>query len=120
MKYYSETLDKSFDTEQELLEAEHKSKSKEDLKMKVNETYNTYLKAQEKADKIMKEAENLAKPLYEQIDNIYEEANNRIDEIIAGPKRDWIKAKEAYYAQKVREPLVDVLEVRDILSLFDL
>ena len=120
MKYYSETLDKLFDTEQELLEAEHKSKSKEDLKTKVNETYNTYLRAQEKADKIMKEAENLAKPLYEQIDNIYEEANNRVDEIIAGPKRNWIKAKEAYYAQKSRLSLLDVLMVSDILSLFDL
>lgn len=119
MKYYSEELDKMFDTEQELLEAEHKSKSKEDLKTKVNETYNTYLKAQEKADKIIKEAENLAKPLYEQIDSIYEEATNRIDEIIAGPKRDWIKAKEAYYAQKSQESL-DVLNVSDILSFFDL
>ena len=118
MKYYSETLNKLFDTEQELLECEHKSKLKEDLKSRVNETYDTYLKAQENAIKVMEEAENLAKPLYEQIDKIYEEAEKRRDEIIAGPKGDWIKAKEAYYAQKSKEPL-DVLNVRDILSLFN-
>ena len=119
MKYYSETLNKLFDTEQELIESEHKSKLKEDLKSRVNETYDTYLKAQDNAIKVMKEAENLAKPLYEQIDKIYEEAENRRDEIIAGPKKDWINAKEAYYAQKSKEPL-DVLNVRDILSLFNL
>ena len=119
MKYYSETLDKLFDTEQELIKAEHKSKSKEDLKSRVNETYDTYLKAQENANKIMREAENLAKPLYEQIDKIYEEAEKRRDEIIAGPKRDWIKAKESYYAQKSQKSL-DVLKVSDILSFFDL
>ena len=118
MKYYSETLNKLFDTEQELLESEHKSKLKEDLKSRVNETYDTYLKAQENAIKVMEEAENLAKPLYEQIDKIYEEAEKRRDEIIAGPKRDWIKAKEAYYAQKSKESL-DVLNVYDILSLFN-
>ena len=116
MKYYSETLNKLFDTEQELLESEHKSKLKEDLKSRVNETYDTYLKAQENANKVMREAENLAKPLYEQIDKIYEEAEKRSDEIIAGPKRDWIKAKEAYYAQKSKEPL-DVLNVHKSLFL---
>ena len=121
MKYYSETLDKLFDTEQELLKAEYQSKEKETLKYKsrVNETFSKYQEAQKQADKIMKEAEECVKPLYEQIDNIYEEANNRIDEIIAGPKRDWIKAKEAYYAQKSQESL-DVLSVSDILSFFDL
>ena len=119
MKYYSEKLDKLFDTEQELLESEHKSKLKEDLKSRVDETYDTYLKAQENAIKVMEEAENLAKPLYEQIDKIYEEAEKRRDEIIAGPKGDWIKAKESYYAQKSKEPL-DVLNVYDILSLFKL
>ena len=118
MKYYSETLNKLFDTEQELLESEHKSKLKEDLKSRVNETYDTYLKAQENAIKVMEEAENLAKTLYEQIDKIYEEAEKRRDGIIAGPKKDWINAKESYYAQKSKEPL-DVLSVRDILSLFN-
>ena len=42
----------------------------------------------------------------------------RRDEIIAGPKRDWLKAKEAYYAQKSKESL-DVLYVYDLLSLFN-
>ena len=57
--------------------------------------------------------------LYEQIDKIYEEAEKRRDEIIAGPKRDWINIKGAYYAQKSKEYL-DILNVRDILSLFNL
>lgn len=121
MKYYSEVLDKLFDTEQELLKAEYQSKEKETLKYKsrVNETFSKYQEAQKQADKIMNEAENLAKPLYEQIYKIYEEAEKRRDEIIAGPKKDWIKAKEAYYAQKSKESL-DVLNVCDILSLFNL
>ena len=120
MKYYSETLDKLFDTEQELLKAEYQFKEEETLRYKsrVEETHRKYLKAQEQADKIMNEAENLAKPLYEQIYKIYEEAKKRRDEIIAGPKKDWINAKESYYAQKSKESL-DVLNVRDILSLFN-
>ena len=121
MKFYSETLDKLFDTEQELLKAEYQFEGEETLRRrtKLEETYRKYQEAQEQADKIMNEAENLAKPLYEQIDKIYEEAEKRSDEIIAGPKRDWIKAKESYYAQKSKESL-DVLNVHDILSLFSL
>ena len=121
MKYYSETLDKLFNTEQELLKAEHQFEGEETLRRRtrVEETYHKYQEAQKQADKIMNEAENLAKPLYEQIDKIYEEAEKRRDEIIAGPKKDWINAKEVYYAQKSKESL-DVLNVRDILSLFSL
>ena len=96
MKFYSETLDKLFDTEQELLKAEYQFKGEETLRYKsrVEETYRKYLKAQEQAEK-------------------------RRDEIIAGPKRDWINIKGAYYAQKSKEYL-DGLNVRDILSLFNL
>ena len=121
MKYYSEKLDKLFDTEQELLNAEYQFKGEETLRRRaeVEETYRKYQEAQEQADKIMNEAEKLAKPLYEQIDKIYEEAEKRRDEIIAGPKRDWIDIKGAYYAQKSKEYL-DSLNVRDILSLFNL
>ena len=120
MKYYSETLDKLFNTEQELLKAEHQFEGEEThrRRTRVEETYHKYQEAQKQADKILDEAEKLAKPLYEQINKIYEEANSRMDEIISCPKRDWINAKESYYAQKPKESL-DVLKVSDILSLFN-
>ena len=89
MKYYSEILDKMFDSKNDLIDAEHtyRQKKKKDSRTQLDITYDNYLEAKKKADEILKKADEEAKPLYHQICEIYHKANKEKDKIVSEAKK---------------------------------
>ena len=115
MKYYSEILDKMFNSKNDLIDAEHtyRQKKKKDSRTQADITYDNYLEANKKADELLKKADEEVKPLYHQICEIYDKANNEIDKIVSEAKERFEEEKKKY-----AETIIYDDELVGLLKLF--
>lgn len=113
MKYYSEKLNKLFDTQSELIECENayvEAKSNETLrKEKLEEALNKYNERKKEVNKILDEAEEKAKELYKQICELYDQANDKASKLQEEASKEYNEAKRKYGKEYTFDDLLAIL-----------
>ena len=98
MKYYSEKLDKMFDSQSELFKAERESgiHANEKKRKNLELAKEKYEQNKKEVNKILEKADEKAKELYKQICEIYDTANEEAVKLHDKGIKEYRKAKEKY------------------------